>query len=714
MLGNRRFGGTVVPLILFVALAVGLGCRKELPELFDRNQPPETYITSAPVESLFDGFKVHLSWFGRDPDGEVAYYLWSWTDSSRAWFAAWNPETNPLDRILHGPEFAFDETHLTERTDTVFILPANDNGGTSRDLTFNVTAVDDKGRRDPVPARRYFTASVDKRPNIIWLDLPPDTLDSGEPFSVRFTGETENEELLGFQWSSGSQPGFFPKNENGDAVWTYQLPAGDPLKDATEVTLNYANDVGGLEPEIATFYRRGIFPIKVKCVDVAGVESDVNPDPANLRGVILPVLNRDPDTRLRPQDGDRYPIVVTYHDVDDIEQVIELDVTAVDSGIAGFYYSINDTLPWGEDVQVEFNFQGWDVDNPIVVDDSEIVPRFQMDYVWSTLSLANINIQTNGGSGPRYPASDDTAGIGFPEVLDDLSFPHWGAAGKHFKMNLLPVEYTVRGFVIDHFGRVDGTPCTIQLSAGFPSVVDSVVLSSFNATSILPNNPYNRVKIYPPLPGGISPIVKLAPNLVVEETWKRFVWIPGQSTAWVRPDSIETIAGVGVKCRYDVMLTVYGKDDVRNGSARQLGRILWDLQDSDPEFANSVNQFNANFSIQQGGFVKSWWGVSPGVPVVEGSYNIRLQVREFYSNINEASDAIYADHPDSMPHYLGDKLFQARFTNTRSTDLHIEKIENFEVRSKSLNTIGRMSDVVEGMFSIKFDPGPAVFPPPGP
>ncbi len=702
MLGNRHLQGTLIPLVLFVALAVGLGCRKELPELFDRNIPPETYITSAPVESLFDGFKVHINWFGRDSDGEVAYYLWSWTDSSRAWFAAWNPETNANDRVIHGPEFAFDETQFTERTDTTFILPANDNGGTSRDLTFNVTAVDDKGRRDPVPARRYFTASVDRRPWIIWREVPPETLDVGEPGSLSFTGMTENDPpVIGFQWSTGSEPGFMPMNPDGDAIWTYQI--GDPndypdgketweeFKGDTLINLTIANDVEGDSLKWKPFYRHGTYPVKVKCIDIAGVESEIEADPENLKGVILPVLNADPDTRLRPLDGSRYPIVVSYRDTSDVEQTIELDVTPDFSGGAGFYYNVADTIPWGENVDVELNFQGWDRDNPVLMSAVQDTLRFQMDYQWRAPSLSNIDIVMNGSSGERYPSSDNAAGIGFRENLD-LPFDHWNGSGQHYSMNILPVDYSIRGYSIDHYGRVDGTPMIVNLTAGFRSVVDSIIISSYAEA------PTQSRRLYPPL--GPAPTVKLVAwdTAGFPETL-RFRWDEDSNTAKIMPIMIEDVPNIGIECTYDIMMTIYGHDDPRNGINRQLGRILWDLQDED--YSNSATQFSNDFVIEEGGFVKSWWAiVDSGDPdeneVYEGSYSVRLQVKELYS--------VLSDPSAEEPLFLGDKTFEARFTNTLSTDLHNEMIEGVVRRTLSLNTVGRISEMKDADFSIIYEP----------
>ena len=68
MFGRRSRWGSSLLFLVILALIAGMGCRKELPELFDRNNPPETYITSAPVESIFDSYKVHVHWHGEDID----------------------------------------------------------------------------------------------------------------------------------------------------------------------------------------------------------------------------------------------------------------------------------------------------------------------------------------------------------------------------------------------------------------------------------------------------------------------------------------------------------------------------------------------------------------------------------------------------------------------------------------------------------------------
>ncbi len=699
---NRRHWGAGLALLLALAIALGLGCRKELPELFDRNQPPETYITSAPVESLFDGYQVHLNWYGRDPDGEIAYYLWAWTDSSRAYYNAWNPETRSMDRVLR--ECDFECTHLTTKTDSIFFLQANDNGGTSRDLTFNVTAVDDKGRRDPVPARLYFTASVDSRPEILWLTQPPpgeippgtwvstepETIPVGEPFSCGFTGSTENAFILGYQWAYGEDPLFWPRNENGDPVWTYQDPEGEW---GDTITLFFDNDVAGQSPEMEQYYRTGKFLVKARCIDLAGVESLIDTDLDELEGVVAPVLNRDPDTRLRPHEGNDFPLVVTYTaEEGEPQETINLNVRKLEPhehpGLPiGYHYEVEDTIPWGQNTWLTVNLQGWDMDNPVNIHPDSIETRFQIDYTWTNLNLTNFQ-PIVADSRERYPPSSSEEAIGFPEELD-LPFDHWGPAGQHYRMNILCADYTVRGFALDHYRRVDGTPLTVRFTGGFASLVDSVVLTSLDATQEIEilhrEEPVN---------------IKLQALLSAPPGFIRFLWDEDTNTATINPievvgtppyDSLAT-------CEYDLLFRVYGHDDARNGVAALLGRIWWDILDED--YTNSTLQFVPNrYWLEEGGFLLSWeplWEEGEE-PLAEGVFTYRLRIRELYDTMQEEGPP---------PPWLGEKDVRVRFVNTMQSQRFEELIEETPQREFQLVNIGRMSAEVGFELNIEYTPQP--------
>lgn len=712
MLGNHRWG-ILLPLILMLALAVGLGCRKELPELFDRNAAPETYITAAPVESLFDGFQVHMHWSGRDTDGLVSYFLWAWTDSSRAYYSAWNPETRADDRILR--DGVWDATHQTTKTDSVFSILANDGGGTARDVTFNITAVDDQGKRDPLPARLYFFGSVDRRPEIIWLETPPDTLGAGEPFQCRFTGGTQNGYVLGYQWSFGDDLLFEPRNLNGDPIWTHQVlsppdvaaedanvaPEYYGLQNLTELTLEFNNDISGSEAFMMDYYKYGTFLIKARCQDLAGVASEVNTEA--LKGVLAPILNKDPDTRLRPWNGaSDYPVVVRYKEelngpfIEYGVNAIPVDTLSNGSPAPpGFHYAIADTLPWGEETWVRFFWQGWDTDDPVVakdLDDPDFVPGlhdtirtlFQTRYSWRTLSLLN-----------EYPLSGNSPRL-FPEggrlgIAEELGFepPRYGEAGTSFEMNVAtPANYVVKGYSKDYFDRLDGTEATVSFTGGFISLVDSIVLTTTGSARRL-----NLTE----LPPGDPVRIDLEHKFSVP-AGDLFAWDADTRTVTIKPDLLEGFYP-DLFNEFSIMFAVYGHDDPRNGMEAQLGRIRWDLDDDD--FSNSSFQFvNDVYWVEDGSAVK-WWKLVDEEntdPPAAGSYTVQLKIRNRF---------VFTEL--ETPVWLGPKAFSAQFCNTIGAQTVENFIEDVSQSVNNLSNIGRVSLPLGVPIDIQFksySPGP--------
>ncbi|MBM4116479.1 hypothetical protein FJ251_01875 [bacterium] len=699
MLGIDRRLRSALLVAAGVALAAGLGCRRELPELFDRNKAPETYVTAAPVESLFDGFRVNLSWYGLDPDGEIAYFLWAWTDSSRAYFSAWNPENRAEDRILR--EGLFDATHLTTRNDSLFTIQANDNGGTSRDVTFNITAVDDQGKRDPVPARLYFFGSVDSRPQVIWLQEPPDTLDAGESFACRFTATTKNGYILGYKWASGADPAFEPRNKSGDQIWTHQIEddcANVPAEycgyqDSTAITLSFTNDIGGADADMVQFYKFGTFLIKARAVDLAGVESELNTTVGSLRGAVAPILNRDPDTRLRPWDGaEDYPVFVRYKQTSDSPYTsYGLNAVLVDTlpdgspAPPGFHYAVRETVPWGEATWIRFFWQGWDYDDPIIAADPEdivgaeqdtIKTRFQMSYAWTKLNLTN-GFPFTANSNGRYPAGGR---LGYPEQLEFAAF---GEAGSDFEMNILPVDYTVYGYAQDYFERVDGTPVSVTFTGGYSSFVDSILVGAVGSTTAV-----NLTT----LPAGDPVRIALHPS-PIPFTGELVTWDPVTRTFRLEPSAVSGTFP-NITNEFNLTLTFFGHDDPRNGQYAQLGRGRWDL--IDPDYPFSSFQFVPDvFEPANQTTVQFWKDVFPGnaLPPAEGSFTVQLRIRETF----------WFEAPPT-PAYLGPKTFQAEFCNTIPSQVVTELIEESAQRQIGLTNIGRVSRPLRAQIDIQYVP----------
>jgi hypothetical protein len=705
MFGRCRRWGTPLLLLVILALVAGMGCRKELPELFDRNNPPETYITSAPVESLFDSFKVQVHWHGEDRDGEIAYFLWAWTDSSNAWYEAWNPESNAADRILR--EGDFNATHLTTRTDSTFILQSNEAGGMSRDLTFSVTAVDDQGRRDPVPARLYFNTSVDRRPSIDWLDEPygeldpgvtwvgnePETLSAGAPFACAFTGRTENGFVKGYQWNFGLGTLWFPL-VSGQTGWTYQDPEMALLD---TIRLDFANDILGADVGMTSFYDDGVFRVKGKCIDQAGVESAVSASPGDLKGVIVPILNRDPDTRLRED----LPAVLTYTTYDGIPDTLYLDVERVDTGVPGHSYRINEPVPWGQDVRLEVHLQGWDVDDPLVIPHEEIRTDFQLAYTWKIKNLDLLDVDhegsyTSGASTGRYPPG------GQPGQSENLGLGYFGESGWHFQMNLGPMDYVVKGYALDHFGRVDGTPMTLELQGGFTPSVDSIILLSKYVVDDVPSYSTESVNLSE-LPEGETVHIDIGGKFYLSEFEAplddRLSWDPDTYTATFQPVEVnEHSYPVPILGRYQITFRIYGHDDLRNGDSAQLAGIIWDLFDSDLE--NNAGQFTEDdfFDIDEGGYIKTWQYMESDDTPHDGFFEINFAVMD--TIFTYAADGNIQS--EDTPIWLGEKQLSTIFRNTYPFDSLVELIETGQQGSQSMGPKGRSSERVLTNFDIQY------------
>jgi hypothetical protein len=159
------------------AAVAAVGCRDALVPNVDSNQPPETWITAAPQDTLTAkdpaGAVIppvvgripvifHLYWAGSDRDGEVTGYYYAVVETTT---------TVPVGGIrpprLPGPKPQ--DYRFTTRTDTTFIFNVAE-FSPDREHAFYIYSVDDKGRPDPTPARFIFTA-IDNYPPIPIIDV---------------------------------------------------------------------------------------------------------------------------------------------------------------------------------------------------------------------------------------------------------------------------------------------------------------------------------------------------------------------------------------------------------------------------------------------------------------------------------------------------------------------------------------------------------------
>jgi len=143
-MGLRNRAVLVSLLSLTILLLVfSPGCRKARPG-FERNLPPETFLSSVPMDSSFVFYRVKLFWGGMDPDGQVMGYYYAVMDSN-----------------LLPAESSWVFTTDTEKE---FSLLANNPEMLGH--RFFAKAVDDKGLQDPTPASIFFYARDYNLPKI--------------------------------------------------------------------------------------------------------------------------------------------------------------------------------------------------------------------------------------------------------------------------------------------------------------------------------------------------------------------------------------------------------------------------------------------------------------------------------------------------------------------------------------------------------------------
>lgn len=167
-----------VGVVLCLLLAwFGVGCRKALAPSADNNQPPETWITAAPQDTITtrdsDGFpvaptvgvipfKFHVYWAGSDQDGAVAGFYYAVVETLPL-----PQEGFALPPSLPGPKPR--DYHFTTRTDTSLIFRVSEDTPV-REHAFFVYSVDNKGKADATPARFIFRA-IDNYPPLGVIDI---------------------------------------------------------------------------------------------------------------------------------------------------------------------------------------------------------------------------------------------------------------------------------------------------------------------------------------------------------------------------------------------------------------------------------------------------------------------------------------------------------------------------------------------------------------
>jgi hypothetical protein len=178
---------------------LAFGCERDDSVSFDRNRPPETFITQGPENSTVEDdptdlfYRAHLFWRGEDLDGTVI-----------------------------GFRFAIDDTNdpgswtFTSQTDSVFRFPVAEVG--SQEHLFLIRAVDDLGKQDPTPDTLRFESFTTGPPNVHFTQIivndqefkytGRDTVEVFSTITVCWTGSDPDGEIVGWESKFDTEPDY--------------------------------------------------------------------------------------------------------------------------------------------------------------------------------------------------------------------------------------------------------------------------------------------------------------------------------------------------------------------------------------------------------------------------------------------------------------------------------------------------------------------------
>jgi hypothetical protein len=365
-LRNRAVLVSVLTVLMFLLIFLQ-GCRKERPG-FERNLPPETYLSSVPLDSSFVFYRVKLYWGGMDPDGQVVGYYYAVVDSN-----------------LVPAESSWVFTTETEKE---FSLLANNPEMLGH--RFFCRAVDDKGLADPTPAFVFFYAKDSHLPKITYT----------QSYAVSPQGETINLTAATVKQLTDSIP--------GDTIPTLSVCHfswrgwdDDPGGYVTGYLYRSSEDPqyrGGTLADTSYTFRvtkGGLLNFEVVATDDAGAMSRRD----SLRHF---VVNNDPDTWI----------------------VSPCDTCCSGKKGKGFMESGSiprcegDTLRLTAPISVSFAWDGWDKDGQVVgwtyrllTDNGGYAYQFIFDKTWSkSLSESHkydflVRARDNEGKDDGTPAS---------------------------------------------------------------------------------------------------------------------------------------------------------------------------------------------------------------------------------------------------------------------------------------------------------------------
>ena len=464
--------------LLALLLVLAFGCRQEVPPLFQRNQPPETFLTVVPEDSARGFYRYHVYWHGQDTDGRIQRYLFAITDTLE------RDENDDWTPVLAEDK---ERGVFTTKTDSIFLFDA-----ARGRQALHMSAVDDFGDFDLTPARAFFFTFNNGLPSVEFLDvryfrddgtqLPACTsaactVATFTNFKVRFRGTTRNGAITGFQWQA-ALPGQTAEATQPFGVDSLFLPAG-----VDTVAMNAEGDtLWTLQGDIVTVFYYNRYPEMVTNCD--SVVPGVLPGNLTFTGVV-----RD-DARLL-SDATRRRIVVDHDPQTTLARVAACDCpnpppncSSRDSVAAGWVIGYDDSVftdraRWtlfcdGDTIpqlsHVRFFARGRD--------DARDEPKCpltglrEVGFSWKyryCFDAAGNNCNRVIPFSREYSAADTT-----------LPAPPMSAWRGHWidVPSLCPLNYRFYGSAVDEWRRRDGTPDSINVYVGGAPSIDSVGVPS--------------------------------------------------------------------------------------------------------------------------------------------------------------------------------------------------------------------------------------------
>ena len=270
-------------------LAVALqGCEEDDVIRYDKNRPPETTLSVAPLpgDRIFHKYRVH--WTGLDRDGVVVSYRVASLPEDEIYGGRTITTDADLTQYFTDQEQIYLSAgrsfwKLTDATESLFVFSAD--RPNTRNHSLYVAAVDNEGKVDQTPAATNFMAIDYGIPEIevcIASNINPDCRvpgEAGDTLPAYNLLDPAEPVLLDLRWGGSDPDGVIRE-------WKYRLDSSAEVAVGTDVVSKQykydPNDQAGSDVWI------GFHEFRLVAIDDAGAESNEK--------VTRFVINYDPDT----------------------------------------------------------------------------------------------------------------------------------------------------------------------------------------------------------------------------------------------------------------------------------------------------------------------------------------------------------------------------------------------------------------------------------